>query len=252
MAVNHYWYRNSQAHIFKVVGSGRVNNSRLCPGAKRSGERVHNALHCGMLAVLDFDPVQRTAGRDASRPCPPAPSDKRGGTGQGQSRPARSRSGRYRPHAAPAAVRGWPCASTAAGRGDPRHRSPGCRRRRTRPRHIEDEGGVAITQRMARVGYGVVFPDLPGYTAMGRTLDLRHGSGRRMGPSCLGSRARDCEALRDDQLRESGTCGRRWRLAVVPFERGKPARGEYLASQPARWQRSARERPHMYAVLTFN
>ena len=149
MAVNHYWYRNSQAHIFKVVGSGRVNNSRLCPGAKRSGERVHNALHCGMLAVLDFDPMQRTAGRGASRRCPPAPSDKRGGTGQGQSRPARSRSGRYRPHAAPAAVRGWPCASTAAGRGDPRHRSPGCRRRRTRPRHIEDEGGVAVTQRMA-------------------------------------------------------------------------------------------------------
>ena len=66
MAVSHYWYRNSQAHIFKVVGSGRVNNSRLCPGAKRSGERVHNALHCGMLAVLDFDPVQRTAGRGAS------------------------------------------------------------------------------------------------------------------------------------------------------------------------------------------
>jgi hypothetical protein len=113
MAVNHYWYRNSQAHIFKVVGSGRVNNSRLCPGAKRSGERVHNALHCGMLAVLDFDPVQRTAGRGASRRCPPAPSDKRGGTGQGQSRPARSRSERYRPHAAPAAVRGWPYASQA-------------------------------------------------------------------------------------------------------------------------------------------
>ena len=102
--------------------------------------------------------VQKSSGRSgrrdigsrgASRPCPPAPSDKRGGTGQGQSRPARSRSGRYRPHAAPAAVRGWPCASTAAGRGDPRHRSPVCRRRRTRPRHIEDEGGVAVRQRMA-------------------------------------------------------------------------------------------------------
>ena len=200
MAVNHYWYRNSQAHIFKVVGSGRVNNSRLCPGAKRSGERVHNALHCGMLAVLDFDPMQRTAGRGASRRCPPAPSDKRGGTGQGQSRPARSRSGRYRPHAAPAAVRGWPCASTAAGRGDPRHRSPGCRRRRTRPRHIEDEGGVAVTQRMAAaVAMAWCFPICRAARRWGapstRLQLARHGGGRRVGASCISPRPRLLEAV---------------------------------------------------------
>ena len=54
--------------------------------------------------------------------------------------------------------------------------------------------GVLIDGR--RGGYGVVFPDLPGCTAMGRTLDeaLRHDmeAGRRMGASCLCSRARDC------------------------------------------------------------
>ena len=86
------------------------------------------------------------------------------------------------PHAAPEAVRGWPCASTAAGHGDPRHRSPGCRRGRTRPRHIEDEGGVAVTQRMAAASaHGVVFPDLPGCTAMGRTVDKAHAGSDRQG-----------------------------------------------------------------------
>ena len=212
MAVNHYWYRNSQAHIFKVVGSGRVNNSRLCPGAKRSGERVHNALHCGMVAVLDFDPMQRTAGRGASTPCPPAPSDKRGETGQGQSRPARSRSGRYRPHAAPAAVRGWPCASTAAGRGDPRHRSPGCRRRRTRPRHrvgasagrrnrtghqrraerrpIEDEVGVAVTQRGLWGSLpGVQFNPLRSHQRLAEVQEPG-SAGAGLAPGCL------CSAVR--------------------------------------------------------
>jgi len=54
--------------------------------------------------------------------------------------------------------------------------------------------GVLIDGR--RGGYGVVFPDLPGCTAMGRTLDeaLRHAMGRRPanGRKLSLPRGRDC------------------------------------------------------------
>jgi HicB_like antitoxin of bacterial toxin-antitoxin system len=100
----------------------------------------------------------------------------------------------------------------------------------------------------------VVFPDLPGCTAMGHTVDeaLRHAmeAAGEWAQAVSLPRPRLLEALRDDSCVKAaladGDGGSR------SFERGKPGRGEYLASQPARWHRSARERPHMYAVLTFS
>jgi hypothetical protein len=170
------------------------------------GERNLNAIGGKVAIVLVDNNVSHAgadlAGRIAVSLRHPAPSDKRGGTGQGQSRAARNRSGRFRPRAAPAAVRGWPCASTAAGRGDPRHRSPGCRRRRTRtrPRHIEDEGGVAVTQRMAAAMAGAVSQSAG--LQWGRTLDeaLQHAmeAAGEWAQAVSLPRPRLLEALRDD------------------------------------------------------
>ena len=89
---------------------------------------------------------------------------------------------------------------------------------------------------------------------MGRTLDeaLQHAmeAAGEWAQAVSLPRPRLLEALRDDRCVKAALAYGAV-LAVVPFERGN-GRGEYLASQPARWQRSARERPHMYAVLTFN
>jgi HicB_like antitoxin of bacterial toxin-antitoxin system len=73
--------------------------------------------------------------------------------------------------------------------------------------------GVLIDSR--RSGYGVGFPDLPGCTAMGRTLDeaLQHamGGGQRM-KAIPAPRPRLLEAcIARWSRRESGTC--RWRGA---------------------------------------
>ena len=146
---------------------------------------------------------------------------------RGQSRPARSRSGRYRPHAAPAAVRGWPCASTAAGRGDPRHRSPGCRRRRTRPRHIEDEGGVAVTQRMA-AAWLRWFPRSAGLHGDG--AHPRRGLGQRRAQAIPAPRPRLLEALRDDPDVKAALADGAV-LAVVPlvFNSGKGTKANIFA-----------------------
>jgi predicted RNase H-like HicB family nuclease len=88
--------------------------------------------------------------------------------------------------------------------------------------------GVVIDGR--RGGYGVVFPDLPGCTAMGRTLDeaLRHA--REAAAEWVQMvkpipRPRPLEQLRDDadvkQALAEGAV-----LAVVPvlFESGKPTK----------------------------
>ena len=86
-----------------------------------------------------------------------------------------------------------------------------------------------------RGGYGVVFPDLPGcYSRWGAPSTRlcvmpwgRPANGRKLSLSRARDRLRHCAttkaALADGAV-----------LAVVPFERGKPGRGEYLASQPAR------------------
>jgi hypothetical protein len=153
-------------------------------------------------------------------------------------------------------VRGWPCASTAAGRGDPRHRSPGCRRRRTRPRHIEDEGGVAVTQRMAAaVAMAWCFPICPAARRWGapstRLCVMPWGPAGEWAQAGRVPRPRLLEALRDYRRVKSAIADGAVRQSCRS-RAANPVRGEYLASQPARWQRSARERPHMYAVLTFN
>ena len=108
-----------------------------------------------------------------------------------------------------------------------------------------------------RGGYGVVlFRSAGQLLAMGRTLDeaLRHamGAAGEWAQAVSLPRPRLLEALRDDSCVKAALADGDGGSRSVPFERGKPGRGEYLASQPARWQRSARERPHMYAVLTFN
>jgi hypothetical protein len=93
-----------------------------------------------MLPVLDLDPAIGPAtaisalavlGDQALQP----PAGRHGGTGPDRSRPVRIRIKRFRRHAAPGDGQGWFCASIAATCGDPRRRSPGCRRRRTAPRH---------------------------------------------------------------------------------------------------------------------
>ena len=70
---------------------------------------------------------------------------------------------------------------------------------------------------------------------MGRTLDeaLRHAMGaagewRKLFYSRARDRLRHC-ATEGGSLLQTARC---WRLSL--FERGKPGRGEYLASQPAR------------------
>ena len=197
---------------------------RTSPGGRRCSSttwsRSSDRQYLG-LALLDLlglerhlhaDPsavalLGRRLGRDG----------RRGGSRQGSRRSGQRRSRGFRqrpgsrrlalrrsssdgripsPHAAPEAVRGWPCASTAAGHGDPRHRSPGCRRGRTRPRHIEDEGGVAV-----RSGW----PPRQLMAWCFRFAGL-HGDGAHRRPR---------------------------------------------VRTPARWS-DGRERPHMYAVLTFN
>src|SRR6476469_2139115 len=87
--------------------------------------------------------------------------------------------------------------------------------------------GVLIDGR--RGGYGVVYPDLPGCTAMGRTLDEApgscHGSGRRMGASCTGTTAAPAGGIARRPVRESGPCGRRGAGGCpLIFESGKPAK----------------------------
>jgi hypothetical protein len=100
----------------------------------------------------------------------------------------------------------------------------------------------------------VVFPDLPGCTAMGRTLDeaLQHAmeAASEWAQAVSLPRPRLLEALRDD--RESGTRGRRWRLASSRSSVANPVGANISHHSRRRCQRSARERPHMYAVLTFN
>ena len=63
------------------------------------------------------------AGPYVSKPAPPAPSGRHGETDPDRSRPVRSRSGRCRPPAVPAAAPDWSSASTAAACEDRRRRS---------------------------------------------------------------------------------------------------------------------------------
>ena len=75
----------------------------------------------------------------------------------------------------------------------------------------------------------MVFPDLPGCTAMGRTLDeaLQHAmeAAGEWAQAVLCPRPRLLEALRDDQCVKAALADGAV-LAVVPliFESGKPAR----------------------------
>jgi predicted RNase H-like HicB family nuclease len=87
--------------------------------------------------------------------------------------------------------------------------------------------GVLIDGR--RGGYGVVFPDLPGCTAMGRTLDeaLHHAmeAAVEWSAAVKPKRPRPLEALREDvEVKQALAEGAV--LAVVPvlFETGKPVR----------------------------
>ena len=85
--------------------------------------------------------------------------------------------------------------------------------------------GVLIDGRHG--GYGVVFPDLPGCTAMGRTLDeaLQHAmeAASEWAQSIPAPRPRLLEALRDDPDVKAALADGAV-LAVVPlvFESGKP------------------------------
>ena len=83
--------------------------------------------------------------------------------------------------------------------------------------------GVLIDGRHG--GYGVVFPDLPGCTAMGRTLDeaLRHAmeAAGEWAQAVALPRPRLLKALRDDKCVKAVAV-----LAIVPlvFDSGKPAK----------------------------
>ena len=90
---------------------------------------------------------------------------------------------------------------------------------------------------------------------MGRTLDeaLQHAmeAAGEWAQAVSLPRPRLLEALRDDSCVKAALADDVGRWPSFRSRAANPV-GANSRTQPARRQRSARERPHMYAVLTFN